>query len=148
LDCLPENHPKRQYIIQILQQLISALEKVQDPETGMWYQVTDKIGEKGNYLESTASIMFIYSMIKGAKKGYLSKEYEEKAHKLYESYLKNFVKEEPDGTLTITNCCSVAGLGGKNYRDGSYEYYISEPVRNNDPKATGPFIMTSILLNK
>ena len=148
LDFLPENHPQRQEIIHIFQQLINALEKKQDPKTGLWYQVTDKIGEKGNYLESTGSIMFIYSMLKGAKKGYLSKNYEEKANKLYASYLKNFVKEEPDGTLTITNCCSVAGLGGKDYRNGSYQYYISEPVRDNDPKATGPFIMTSLLLDK
>ena len=148
LDFLPENHPKRQDIIHIFQQLISALEKVEDPETKLWYQVTDKIGEKGNYLESTGSIMFIYSMIKGAQKGYLSKDYEGKANKLYASYLENFVKDEPDGTLTITNCCSVAGLGGKNYRDGSYQYYISEPVRENDPKATGTFMMASLLLDK
>ncbi|MDR0232820.1 MAG: glycoside hydrolase family 88 protein [Dysgonamonadaceae bacterium] len=148
LDFLPENHPKRQDIIHIFQQLILSLEKVQDPETGLWYQVTDKIGEKGNYLESTGSIMFIYSMIKGAQKGYLPKDYEKKAGELYKSFIRNFVKEEPDGTLSITNCCSVAGLGGKNYRDGSYQYYISEPVRDNDPKATGPFIMTSLLLNK
>ena len=148
LDFLPENHPERQDIIHIFQQLISSLEKVQDPKTGLWYQVTDKIGEKDNYLESTGSIMFIYSMIKGAQKGYLSEEYKQKAEKLYESYLQNFVKENPDGTLSITNCCSVAGLGGKNYRDGSYRYYISEPVRDNDPKATGPFIMASLLLDK
>jgi len=87
-------------------------------------------------------------MIKGAQKGYLSKGYEKKAGDLYERFIRNFVREEPDGTLSITNCCSVAGLGGKNYRDGSYQYYISEPVRDNDPKATGPFIMTSLLLDK
>ena len=148
LDFFPENHPKRSEIIRILQQLIQSLEKVQDPATGMWYQVTDKIGEKGNYLESTGSIMFIYAMIKGAQKGYLSKDYEQKAQNLYTNFLRTFVKEEPDGTLSITNCCSVSGLGGKVYRDGSYQYYISEPVRDNDPKATGPFIMTSLLLNK
>lgn len=149
LDFFPENHPKRPEIIRILQQLISSLEKVQDPKTGMWYQVTDKIGEKGNYLESTGSIMFIYAMVKGARKGYLSREYEEKGEKLYNRFVRNFVREEPDGTLTVTDCCAVSGLGGDpNYRDGSYQYYISEPVRNNDPKATGPFIMTSLLLDR
>ena len=148
LDFFPKNHPKRQDIIQIFQQLIYSLEKVQDPKTGLWYQVTDKIGEKGNYLESTGSVMFIYSMAKGAQKGYLSKDYEKKATEIYASFIQNFVREEPDGTLSITDCCSVAGLGGKNYRDGSYQYYISEPVRDNDPKATGPFIMASILLDK
>ena len=148
LDFLPENHPQRQNIIHILNQLIQSLEKFQDPKTGLWYQVTDKRGKKGNYLESTGSIMFIYAMAKGAQKGYLSKDYEKKAGDLYASYIRNFVKENPDGTLSITNCCSVAGLGGKDYRDGSYQYYISEPVRDNDSKATGPFIMASLLLNK
>ena len=148
LEFFPENHPKRQTIIHIFQDLMQSLEKEQDPKTGLWYQVTDKRGKKGNYLESTGSIMFIYSMIKGAQEGYLSKEYETKAEELYNSFVRNFVKESPDGTLSISNCCSVAGLGGEKYRDGSYRYYISEPVRDNDPKATGPFIMASLLLDK
>lgn len=42
----------------------------------------------------------------------------------------------------------VAGLGGNPYRDGSFEYYINESIRDNDPKATGPFIMGCIELNK
>lgn len=61
--------------------------------------------------------------------------------------MNQFIRENSDGTISVTNVCSVAGLGGeKNYRDGSFEYYVSEPVRDDDPKAVGPFIMTSILL--
>lgn len=149
LDFLPANHASRPEIIKILQELAASLEKFRDPETGMWYQVTDLGDREGNYLESTGSIMFIYAWIKGAQKGYLNENYLEKGKKAYDQYLAQFVKTEEDGTCSITDCCSVAGLGGeKNYRDGSFEYYISEPIRDNDPKAVGPFIMVSLLLNR
>ncbi len=149
LDFLPEDHKDRPAIINILQELSASIEKFRDPETGMWYQVTDLGDREGNYLESTGSIMFIYTWIKGAQKGYLDKRYLTKGVQAYDQYLKRFVKTEADGSLSITDCCSVAGLGGeKNYRDGSFEYYISEPIRDNDPKAIGPFIMTSVLLDR
>lgn len=149
LDFLPEDHKDRPAIINILQELSASIEKFRNPETGMWYQITDLGDREGNYLESTGSIMFIYSWIKGAQKGYLEKEYLTKGEQAYDQFLKRFVKTEADGSLSITDCCSVAGLGGvKNYRDGSFEYYISEPIRDNDPKAMGPFIMTSVLLDR
>ena len=149
LDFIPETHPQRPQVIKILQDLCRSVEKFRDPKTGMWYQVTDQINREGNYLESTGSIMFIYTWVKGYQKGYLDKNYKKKGEEAYKQYVKRFIKEEADGTLSVTDCCSVAGLGGeKIYRDGSFEYYISEPVRDNDPKATAPFIMTSILLNQ
>jgi unsaturated rhamnogalacturonyl hydrolase len=149
LDFLPENHKDRPAIIGILQELSAALEKFRDLQTGMWYQVTNMQDREGNYLESTGSIMFIYSWIKGAQKGYLDKSYLRKGEEAYEQFIRQFTKTEADGTWSITSCCSVAGLGGdKNYRDGRFEYYISELVRDNDPKAIGPFIMTSVLLDR
>jgi Predicted unsaturated glucuronyl hydrolase involved in regulation of bacterial surface properties, and related proteins len=149
LDYLPNTHPKRLKIIGILQDLSETVEKFRDPKTGMWYQVTDKIGKEGNYVESSGSAMFIYSWIKGAQKGYLDTKFEKKGKKAYEQFVKRFIKEETDGTISVTDGCAVAGLGGdKKYRDGSYEYYLSEPVRDNDPKAVGPFIMASLLLDK
>lgn len=149
LDFIPANHPGRPQVIQIFAGLSEALLDYRDPKTGMWYQVTDKIGEKGNYQESTGSAMFIYSMVKGAQKGYLPVSYFKTTKKLYSQFVKKFVKKNADGTISITDCCAVAGLGGeKKYRDGSYEYYLSEPVRDNDPKAVGPFLMVSVLLNK
>ncbi|KGE16063.1 hypothetical protein DI53_0178 [Sphingobacterium deserti] len=149
LDYLPEEHAARPKIINLLQQLASSVEQFRDPETGMWYQVTDALGKEGNYLESTGSIMFIYTWAKGAKKGYLDAAYLKKADEAYTQYVNRFVRKEQDGTLSITDCCAVAGLGGdKNYRDGSFAYYISEPIRDNDPKAVAPFIMTSLLLDR
>ena len=149
LDFMPSGHPRRPDIIRILQNLSLALEKYRDPRTGMWYQVTDQLGKNGNYVESSGSAMFIYTWVKGAQKGYLPRSFLRKGQKAYNQFVKRFVKENGDGTVTVTDACSVAGLGGeKTYRDGSYEYYISEPVRDNDPKAVAPFMMVSVLLNK
>lgn len=149
LDYLPKEHKDRERIIKILQQLSKAVEKYQDPERGMWYQVTDQVGREGNYLESSGSAMFIYAWVKGAQKGYLDKEYLAKGKKAYRQFVKCFFKHNDNGTVSITNCCAVAGLGGqKKYRDGSFDYYISEPIIDNDPKTVGPFIMLSLLLNR
>ena len=149
LDFMPENHPRRTEIIRILNDISTTIEKYRDPATGMWYQVTDKVGAEGNYLESSGSAMFIYTWVKGAQNGFLPKVYEEKGRAAYDQYVKRFVKENPDGTITVTDACEVAGLGGeKEYRDGSYAYYISTPRRDNDPKAVAPFIKVSILLDK
>jgi unsaturated rhamnogalacturonyl hydrolase len=149
LDFIPEDHKQRQEIISIFKNLSQSLEKFRDKETGMWYQVTDQLEREGNYLESTGSIMFIYSWIKGAQKGYLDDSYLQKGIDAYNKYIERFVREDDDGGLSVTDCCAVSGLGGgKVYRDGSFEYYISEPVRDNDPKAVSPFIMVSILLDR
>jgi len=148
LDYLPENHPKRPDIIAILKNLCASIENFRDPDTGMWYQVTDQIERAGNYQESSGSAMFIYTWVKGAQKGYLDKSYLEKGKQAYDQFIKRFIKENADSTISVTDCCSVAGLGGeKKYRDGSFEYYISEPIRDNDPKTVSPFIMVSLLLD-
>lgn len=149
LEFLPVNHPKRPEIIKILTDLSVSLDNYRDPKTGMWYQVTDKINEKGNYLESSGSAMFIYAWVKGGQNGYLPKSFLKKGKTAYAQFVKRFIKNNTDGTISLTDVCSVAGLGGSpKYRDGSFAYYISEKVRDNDPKAVAPFIMVSVLLNK
>jgi unsaturated rhamnogalacturonyl hydrolase len=149
LEFLPANHPKRPEIIKILTDLSVSLDKYRDPKTGMWYQVTDKMNEKGNYLESSGSAMFIYAWVKGGQNGYLPKSFLKKGKTAYAQFVKRFIKNNTDGTISLTDVCSVAGLGGSpKYRDGSFAYYISEKIRDNDPKAVAPFIMVSALLNK
>ncbi len=149
LDFMPLDHPGRNDIIDILNNVSVAVDNYRDPESGMWYQVTDLAEREGNYLESSGSIMFIYTWVKGAQKGYLPENFLEKGETAYDQFLKQFIRDNGDGTISVTSVCSVAGLGGDpRYRDGSFEYYISEPVRDDDPKAVGPFIMTSILLDR
>lgn len=148
LEFIPEATPGRDSLLTQLNGLAEALLTVRDTATGMWYQVLDNPGREGNYVESTCSAMFVYSFIKGARLGYLPAKFAQLGSEAYNQYVKNFVRVAPDGMVSITNCCAVAGLGGKRMRSGTYDYYISEPVRDNDAKAIGPFIMATLELDK
>ncbi|WP_308991068.1 glycoside hydrolase family 88 protein [Mariniflexile litorale] len=147
LDFLPENHPGRERIITYLNQFAEATTNVQD-ETGLWWQVLNQGNREGNYLEATGTAMFTYTFAKGVRKGYLDKKYLDVAEKAYAGLLENLITVEENGVVNLNKCCGVAGLGGNPYRDGSYEYYINEMIRSNDPKGTGPFILASLELNK
>ena len=131
-------------MLAILERIYDVLPKYADPETGMWYQVLDQPGREGNYLESTGSAMFVYAQLKAVRLGYLPETMRKEALHRYEQLVDRFVRENADGTISLTDCCSVAGLGGKQMRSGTFEYYISEPVIENDCKGVGPFIWASL----
>ena len=152
LDAMPENYARRQEVIDLLNKAMKSVVKYQDKKTGVWYDVLDVKSDK-NYLESTASSMFAYVLLKGYRKGYLSEEYLKAGVKAYNGILKQFFKVNADKTISLTRCCAVSGLGPgpgpyvkkPNYkRDGSFEYYMSEPIRDNDAKGVGPFIWASL----
>lgn len=143
LDFIPLHEEGRDSVLAILDNIAVQVKRLQSPE-GVWYQVLDKSGELGNYLESSCSAMFIYTLFKAVRKGYLDESYLQVARKGYEGFLKEFVKVDGKGLVTVTKACAVAGLGGKNYRMGDYTYYINETIRDNDPKAVGPFILASL----
>ncbi|MEY4084358.1 MAG: Unsaturated rhamnogalacturonyl hydrolase YteR [Bacteroidota bacterium] len=147
LDYFPKNHPKRKELIGYLNAISNSLVKFQDP-SGLWYQVTDKGGSEGNYLESSGSSMFAYAMAKGANKGYLPIQFKAVANKAFDGLTTQLIKTDPDGQIHITQACAVAGLGGNPYRDGSYSYYVNERKKDNDPKATGSFILAALELNR
>lgn len=128
----------------ILERIYDVLPKYADPQTGMWYQVLDQPGREGNYLESTGSVMFVYAQLKAVRLGYLPEEMRAEALHRYEQFVDRFIRENADGTISMTDCCAVAGLGGKQRRSGTFEYYISEPVIENDCKGVGPFIWASL----
>ncbi|XEC93781.1 glycoside hydrolase family 105 protein [Paenibacillus tarimensis] len=144
LDELPRDHPKRGLVIGIFYRLAEAIIRVQDPETGLWYQVLDQGGREGNYLEASGSSMFVYALAKGVRNGYLGGASLSAAKKGFDGLLNRCVEQDPDGSLHLNYICSVAGLGGSPYRDGSYSYYVGEPVRRDDPKGFGPFIMACV----
>ncbi|PKQ67752.1 family 88 glycosyl hydrolase [Labilibaculum manganireducens] len=147
LDYVPENHPQRKNLLNIIDGVAEALSNYQD-ETGLWYQVLDQGHREGNYLEASASSMYMYGYAKAVNKGYIDKKYRKTALKAYNGLMKNLIVKNEDGTLSLTKCCAVAGLGGKPYRDGSFNYYVNERIRDNDSKATGPFIMGCLELEK
>lgn len=148
LDYLPKDHPGRARLISYIKSYTDAIIKVQDKNSGLWYQVLNKAGEKGNYTEATASSMFVYTIIKSVNNGYLPKSYKTYAKKGYDGIIKNLITVDENGVVNLNKCCAVAGLGGKPYRDGSYEYYINEEIRSNDAKGTGPFILASLEFEK
>ncbi len=140
LEFIPVDEPNRDSLLVILDNVVKQIERYQDSKTGLWYQVLDRSGDKGNYLESTVSAMFIYSIYKGIRLGVVPASYMKVADKGFEGFMKRFIKTGKKGLVSITDCCAVAGLGGKNMRSGDYNYYINETIRDNDPKAIGPFI--------
>ena len=165
LDALPEDYARRGELIDLLKKDFDAILKWQDKKSGVWYQVMDSPKREGNYLESTCSSMFAYALLKAYRKGYVSEKYKDAGIKAYKGIIKNFIKVHPDKTISLTNCCSVAGLGPavtpeveaamkkinpkgsvneNTKRDGSYAYYLSEPIRDNDAKGIGPFLWASL----
>jgi len=144
LDHLDHNS-KRDVVIDIVKRMAEAVVKVQDPESGVWYQVLDQGDREGNYLEGSVSTMFTYFLFKAVKMNYIDESYLEQANKAYKGIIDNLIQVRDDGGVVLTPVCAVAGLGGDPYRDGTYEYYINEKRRDNDPKGVGPFIMASLL---
>ena len=165
LDALPEDYARRGELIDLLKKDFDAILKWQDKKSSVWYQVMDSPKREGNYLESTCSSMFAYALLKAYRKGYVSEKYKDAGIKAYKGIIKNFIKVHPDKTISLTNCCSVAGLGPavtpeveaamkkinpkgsvneNTKRDGSYAYYLSEPIRDNDAKGIGPFLWASL----
>lgn len=148
LDILPVSHRARDRIVKIFEKMIKALVQVQDPDTGLWYQVLDRGGDEGNYTEASASCMFVYALAKGIRKGYLVPKYLEAAQRGYAGIIEHLIDIDICGHVNLTRICSVTGLGGEQRRDGSYEYYISEPVVINDQKGMGAFLLTSIEIER
>jgi unsaturated rhamnogalacturonyl hydrolase len=143
LDYFPVNHPKRKALEQILGRFAAAVQKVQDPKTGLWWDILDMPGRKGNYEEASASCMFVYALAKGARLHWLPQSYGAVAKKGFDGITKTFMKKDADGLYNLEGTVSVSGLGGDPYRDGSYDYYIKEKVVENDPKGSGAFILAA-----
>ena len=141
LDYYPAQHSKRKELIGIIQNLSAAIIAVQDDVTGVWFQVPDKKSEKGNYKEASSSCMFVYSLAKAIRKGYIDKSATPSVEKGFTGILEHLAENDQHDYINLKNVCSVAGLGGNPYRDGSFSYYINEPVATNDYKGYGPFIL-------
>jgi unsaturated rhamnogalacturonyl hydrolase len=153
LDHFPQGHPDRQAIVATLRGAAEAVARVQDPLTGLWWDVLDQPNRAGNYLEASASSMFVYALAKGARLGYLDAGYRRVAERGFDGLLSNLVRENADGTVSLTNIVQVSGVGGAarrdgSLRDGSYEYYVTEPVVTDDYKGVGPFLLAALELGR
>ena len=148
LDYIPQDHPDRKQIIDILKTTSSTLLSFRDNKTNLWFQVLDKGSDKRNYTEASASLMFIYSFAKGVNDGYLDKKYLQTAKESFQGVIDNLLSKGEKNSFNLNRVCKVAGLGGNPYRNGSLDYYFSEPVRTNDFKGYGPFILAALELEK
>jgi unsaturated rhamnogalacturonyl hydrolase len=143
LDFFPADHPTRGEIVAILQRTVPAIAQVQDAATGLWWQVLDKGDCAGNYLEASGTCMHIYAIAKGVRTGYLAPNWLAVAEKGFQGLLHHLVTVDQDGGVNLHGTCTSAGLGGNPYRDGSFEYYISEPIATNDLHGVGAFILAA-----
>jgi unsaturated rhamnogalacturonyl hydrolase len=152
LGFLPADHPGVPKVREILTRVAESITRYQDPKSGLWHQVLDQGDREGNYLEATASSMFVYSLAKAVHHGWLPREkYLPIALKGYKGILSRLIRTDDSGAIHLIQCCAVSGLGGENVsggrsRDGTFEYYISEPIVENDHKGIGPFILIGMEL--
>ena len=144
LEFFPKQHPRRHELIDILNREAVAIEKYQDAKSGVWWDIIDLGGKEKNYLESSASAMFVYALTKGVGNGWLdAKRFAPVAARGYAGTVNLFVAADATGDVHVNKICKVAGLGGDPYRDGTYAYYIGTEVVPDDPKGVGAFILAS-----
>ncbi len=142
LEFLPEDSEGYAQILNNLQAELKALKKFADPATNLWYQIPDEGDRPMNYLESSGSLMILNAIAKSLRKEYISAdEWTEFLKKGWENALQQFISIDYNGYVNVNKIAHVGGLGGDNHRDGSFAYYISEPVVVNDHKGSGPFLM-------
>src|ERR1700679_2222206 len=140
----PEADAGRRQLIAQLERDAAAVSRYQDGETGLWYQVLDKPGSEGNYLEASAACMFVYALAKGVRLGYLPPSYLANAERGYKGVISHFVVTGTGDAVSLTGTVKAAGLGGDPYRDGSYSYYIGEKTVTDDPKGVGALLLASV----
>src|SRR5258708_832617 len=143
LDYFPARHPGRAALVAILQRYAAAIQKVQSDSTDLWWDILDKPGAEGNYPEASASCMFVYTLAKGVRMGYLPATYLAAAKKGYEGLVQKFFITDAGGQSALQGTVGMSGLGGDPYRDGSYKYYVGEKVVTDDPKGLGAFLLAA-----
>ncbi|HWB33145.1 MAG TPA: glycoside hydrolase family 88 protein [Acidobacteriaceae bacterium] len=143
LDWFPKDHPQHAALVAALQRNMAAIVKAQDPASGLWWQVMTHPGEKGNYFEASASCMFTYALAKGVRQGYLPVTDEAAARRGWDGINAKFITTDADGTETLHGTVRVGGLGGKPYRSGTFDYYLSEKVADDDSKGVGAYMLAA-----
>lgn len=144
LEYFPDNNPRKKELVDILNRFATAIVKVQDDETGLWRDVLNFPNRQGNYFEAPASCMFVYTMAKGMRLGYLPSTYLPVAEKGYKGIIQKFVVKDPTGLVHLDDIVNASGPGGNPYSDSSYEYYLREKAACNDLTGIGAFIQMCV----
>jgi unsaturated rhamnogalacturonyl hydrolase len=144
LEYFPKDHPRRGELIAILNRTADAIAKYQEKSSGLWYDIVDLPDRKPNYHESSAAAMFVFSLARGVRERFLPDKYMKVAEQGWEGMKREFIKTNAEGHTDWEGTVSVSGLGGNPYRDGSFDYYMSEKLRTNDAKGLGPAIRAAV----
>lgn len=139
----PSMSREKEKLGSIYKELIDSMLPYQDEATGMWYQVVNRGGIRPNYLETSGSAIFAYAIMKSVRLGYLEDSYFARGQKAFEGICSTYLSEE-DGQLQLGGICLVAGLGNKEMREGTFDYYMREPVVKNEAKGVAPLILAYI----
>jgi unsaturated rhamnogalacturonyl hydrolase len=143
LEFIPADRPEHRQLLDIFQRLAPVLITMQDADNGVWWQIVDRPAAPENYLEESASSMFVYALAKGVRLNYLPVSDAVAARKGWEGIQKQFLSRGPDGAIHLNHIVRGAGLGGEPYRSGTYEYYTRERVVSDEPKGTGAFLLAA-----
>ena len=133
----------REELVEMVRDLARGITAVQDPRSGLWYQVLDQRERYGNYPEASCSCMFAYFLLKAAARGYIRPEYAQCGRRAFRGILREFVEVDQNRLLDLHGTVYVSGLGGSPERDGTYDYYISEPRQVNNLLGIGAFLMAA-----
>jgi unsaturated rhamnogalacturonyl hydrolase len=161
LDDVPERHDARPYLIGLLADIAQAVVRYQDRQSGLWYEVIDRPKAAGNYLESSASAMFVYAIAKGVNRGYLDRRFSPSAVNGYAGLIRDKVDVDPQGRWSLIDIVQSAGLGAPpewppgspppsrrdaapRGRDGSVRYYLEQPVVKDHSWGLGSFIRAGL----
>lgn len=147
---IDENTSEKQEFKNYLKNAVDSVLKFKDKETNLFWQVVDKAQKKDNYLETSGSALISFAILRAVNCGNLDKSYFEVGKSIFDGICNKYLTENADGTLELSGICLVAGLGPEKNprRDGSYEYYVSEPIVSTDAKGVAPFIMAFVELKK
>lgn len=132
LDFFPADHPERETLVKMTADLLKAVVRYQDPKAGLWYQVVDKGGEEGNWLESSCTCLFAGAICKAVRLGFLEQSYLDVARKAYEGVIGRLKYNQ--GGMVIDNICVGTGVG-------DYAHYCARPTGENDLHGAGAFIL-------
>jgi unsaturated rhamnogalacturonyl hydrolase len=165
LDSVPQAHPLHPYLVRLVNELAPALERFQDPKSGLWWEVVDQGGRDGNYTEASASAMYVYTLAKAINHGYLDASYIPAAVRGYAGLVRDKVIRDDRGRWSLTSIVRSAGLGAPpavwppgaspsrrdampGGRDGSFAYYVEQPVMSDNLHGLGPFILAGLEVEK
>jgi unsaturated rhamnogalacturonyl hydrolase len=147
LDYMPQDHPDRNEIITILKKISTSVFKYQDRNSHLWYQVLDKGGQEGNWIETSCSAMFAYAFAKGHRLGFLDEKYLKAGENAYDALFANYVYTDANGNIHLDQTVKVGTLNLKTSK-GDFEYYVTTERRLDDYKGLAALLFASIELGK